>query len=309
MPTRVAARSAASLLLLVAGIAACAGTPAVRFQAVYLDLDGTALGSDDQVRAATVDALARYRACGGHVGIATGRSPRQVASAVAAIRPDLPLVLTNGAVVASPDGSRVREVRRLSPGVRQAALARLREHAPVVSLIVLHDLDEVVFDRASPTIDAWTASGDAPPWHIDPALDWSRDAEPIKLLVRLAPDAAERVAAELNADIGARARAVVSHDGMIEVLPPDVTKAATIRRVLAGVGLDPADTVAFGDGDNDVEMLEEIGLGVAMGNARPRAGAAADLRIGDHDTDAIAAFVDAVVLGPACPSRREGRTP
>lgn len=302
-------RSLAVLLALAAGLTACAGTPAVRFQAIYVDLDGTALGADDHVRAATVDALARYRACGGHVGIATGRSPRQVASAVAALRPDLPLVLTNGAVVTSPDGGRVREVARLAPGVRERALALLRTNADVISLIVVHDLDEVIFDRPSPSIDAWTASGDAPPWRIDADLAWTRDDEPIKLLVRLDPDAAEPVAAALGADLGDRAWVVVSHEGMIEVLPPGVNKAAAIRRVLAALGLDPADTVAFGDGDNDVEMLSQLGLGVAMGNARPRAGAAADIRIGPNDTDAIAAFVDAVVLGPACGRDDHGRTP
>ena len=53
---------------------------------------------------------------------------------------------------------------------------------------------------------------------------------------------------------------------------------------LAGlVGLDPADCVAVGDGDNDVAMLRAAGLGIAMANGSEAAKAAAD-RIGPDAT-------------------------
>ncbi|MFT3877381.1 MAG: HAD family hydrolase [Propioniciclava sp.] len=49
-----------------------------------------------------------------------------------------------------------------------------------------------------------------------------------------------------------------------------VHKAAGMEAVLNHLGLDPADSVAIGDSDNDVEMMGYAGLGIAMGNATPR---------------------------------------
>ena len=43
------------------------------------------------------------------------------------------------------------------------------------------------------------------------------------------------------------------------------------------IGYSLAETVAFGDGDNDIEMLRYVGLGVAMKNARPFVQDSADL--------------------------------
>lgn len=50
------------------------------------------------------------------------------------------------------------------------------------------------------------------------------------------------------------------------------------------------EVMAFGDNDNDAEMLRLAGLGVAMGNASARAKVYADSVIGRHNTPAIADF-------------------
>ncbi len=42
-----------------------------------------------------------------------------------------------------------------------------------------------------------------------------------------------------------------------------------MRRLLAEMGVDPANVLACGDGENDVEMLRLVGTSCAMGNAGP----------------------------------------
>ena len=44
-------------------------------------------------------------------------------------------------------------------------------------------------------------------------------------------------------------------------------KATAIEVILDKLGLKPENAVAFGDGLNDIEMLQTVGCGVAMGNA------------------------------------------
>lgn len=55
-----------------------------------------------------------------------------------------------------------------------------------------------------------------------------------------------------------------------------VSKAIGIEALIAVLGKDNNDTVAFGDGRNDVEMLATVGRGIAMGNAADEAKAVAD---------------------------------
>ena len=61
-----------------------------------------------------------------------------------------------------------------------------------------------------------------------------------------------------------------SWDRAADVIPAGSGKAAAIRKVLQYYHLEPAQAMAFGDGCNDIEMLQTVGTGIAMGNADPR---------------------------------------
>lgn len=63
----------------------------------------------------------------------------------------------------------------------------------------------------------------------------------------------------------------------IEFLRPDVSKGSGLVKLCAHLNIDIQQVVAFGDGNNDQEMLTFAGIGVAMKNATPTAKAAADV--------------------------------
>lgn len=75
--------------------------------------------------------------------------------------------------------------------------------------------------------------------------------------------------------------------GGADLIPEGGGKAAGIAKVLAHYGIDKAETMAFGDGENDVDMFGAVGLAVAMGNACPEAKAAAHYVTDDIDSDGI----------------------
>lgn len=77
--------------------------------------------------------------------------------------------------------------------------------------------------------------------------------------------------AEFNCFIGS------PHPYFVEFLRPDVSKGSGLKQLCAHLQVDICHVAAFGDGDNDQEMLKFAGLGVAMRNATATAKASADL--------------------------------
>lgn len=73
----------------------------------------------------------------------------------------------------------------------------------------------------------------------------------------------------------------------VDIVPKRSGKAAAVERYLSYIGADRAGTMAFGDGNNDIDMLRFVEVGVAVGNSEPPVQAAADY-VTDHiDQDGI----------------------
>ena len=75
---------------------------------------------------------------------------------------------------------------------------------------------------------------------------------------------------------------------LIEISHRAAGKHSGVRFVAERLGLSPADIAAFGDGDNDADMLSYVGCGIAMANASPACLAAADQVTLDHREDGVA---------------------
>jgi len=82
---------------------------------------------------------------------------------------------------------------------------------------------------------------------------------------------------------------------------PDCSKAAALQWLCEKLAVDPAEVVAFGDGENDKEMLSLAGLGVAMGNAHPACKEAADVIIGTCAEDGVAEYLEQLLADNTCP--------
>lgn len=67
------------------------------------------------------------------------------------------------------------------------------------------------------------------------------------------------------------------HETGVDVLPADGSKYLTIQRLANHLGIANENIIAFGDGFNDMEMIENVGTGVAMGNAEKEVKEVADM--------------------------------
>ena len=77
------------------------------------------------------------------------------------------------------------------------------------------------------------------------------------------------------------------YTGGIDVIPAEGGKAIGIQKVLEHYGIAKEETIAFGDGDNDLDMFRAVHIAVAMENANPTVKAAAHYVTGDVDRDGI----------------------
>jgi Cof subfamily protein (haloacid dehalogenase superfamily) len=79
----------------------------------------------------------------------------------------------------------------------------------------------------------------------------------------------------------------------LELASPAVTKASGLAFLAEHLGFSAEETVAFGDGENDVELLEWAGYGVAVANAHERVRAVADLLCPSVDDEGVAQVIEA----------------
>ncbi|MGL4790164.1 MAG: HAD family hydrolase, partial [Anaerotignaceae bacterium] len=79
-----------------------------------------------------------------------------------------------------------------------------------------------------------------------------------------------------NFDVTAMSFGKMSED-CGEITCAGINKAFGMKKVLEYYGMDREDSIAFGDGPNDFEMLEFANVGVAMGNAIPQLKEVADM--------------------------------
>ena len=75
--------------------------------------------------------------------------------------------------------------------------------------------------------------------------------------------------------------------GGLDIIAAGGGKMAGIKRYLEHIGIAPEEIIAFGDAENDLDMLRYAGIGVAMGNADEEVKAVADYVTADVDDDGI----------------------
>lgn len=272
----------------------------VRVPILYIDMDGTLVDPALKIRPATLAALERYKACGGRVGFATGRTLDQAMPVITEAKPNMPVVLFNGAVAVAPDASEVLFVNELSEEAYTKALDAFRSLGIAAQGLIVEAQNERVIERGDAHLLSTLKEHGIDEYRVDPAMKLSPGQKPIKMMVFLdqkdIADTAQKLENLLEGQVS-----VFGAHATVEIVPRGINKAVAIKRLLEGSGFELGnDVYIIGDSGNDVAMLEDAAYGFAMGNCRPSACKAADAIIGSNDTDAIANLINHVAISPDC---------
>jgi len=114
-------------------------------------------------------------------------------------------------------------------------------------------------------------------------------SQPVTRVVVRAPDHDREEFSALVEDLGLDGtNYYIGYTAWLDLAPEGVSKASGLEEVCRRIGLTAADVLAVGDGNNDVEMLQWAGRGVAMGQAPEDLLAVADHVTGTVEDDGLA---------------------
>src|SRR4030081_151237 len=167
-------------------------------------------------------------------------------------------------------------------------------------------VDERVYTaRARPEADLYARISTVPYEVVGPLSKWVRRDSTKMVLVDLdSGDVPARIT-ELTAWMGNVARVTRSLDWFVEVVNPQVSKAAALAMVADRLGIAQAQVCAIGDNTNDEDMVGWAGFGVAMGNAPAGLKGLAKHVTGTVDEAGVAAVIERFVIGKEVPGSRD----
>ncbi|MGQ0573706.1 MAG: HAD family hydrolase [Pseudonocardia sp.] len=259
---------------------------------VATDVDGTLLDPDEQVPPRAVAVVARLVAAGTAFVLVTGRPPRWIPPVTEQLGRTCLAVCANGAVLYDATTDAVVWSRALTVDTLATLAAAVDEALPGCGIAV-ERVPTAAFEPAE-TFLAEPEYLHAWPGRHHVATRAEILAEPaVKLLVRGPRLSSDAMMAALAPAVGGVADLTFSTPrGLVEASPPGVTKGSGLAEVAARLGVTAADTVAFGDMPNDLEMLRWAGHGVAMGNAHPALLDMADEITAHHGEDGLALVLE-----------------
>ncbi|WP_042162399.1 Cof-type HAD-IIB family hydrolase [Paenibacillus gorillae] len=228
------------------------------YKIVFFDVDGTLLSETDRsMHASTKEAIDKLIAKGIKIAIATGR-PYQLCEEFKLLDIDY-FISANGALINSKDGIIHKSVLSADTVRQVTAFAESHGHglSYFTEMLGMNGIgaDD---DRVTKALHETLGVTQYPP---------SIVIDEVYCLCLYADDEATKKFTVQFPQL----RFHRFHGYVVNVLEAaEVSKSVAIRKVLEQLEISETEAIAFGDGGNDIDMLDYVGLGIAMGNGEER---------------------------------------
>jgi Cof subfamily protein (haloacid dehalogenase superfamily) len=241
------------------------------------------------LRPRTRAAITAARTAGIHVVLVTGRMFQSVRRYALEAGIDDPVVCYQGAVVAEPISGRWLRHVPIPLELAREAIAALNEEG--FGLNCYAD-DELYVAEVTEAAKRYADFQHIELHAVGALLDWL-DRPPTKLVVIDDPQILDNLKQRMLDRFGGRLYISKSLPYFLEFASPDVTKAAGLEFLAEHLGFTRERTVAFGDGENDIELVDWAAYGVAVDNADDRVKKIADFVCPSVDEEGVAQVLEA----------------
>ena len=273
----------------------------MRPRLIVSDLDGTLLDPDGSLSRESCLAVGALGSRGIHFILATGRTFFESKFALERIQCCREMIGAAGALLtdASNGHTIAREV--LSPDLIERVTEMILREGHLAQLLqdrshTEHDYLLVGGARLHPTMDWWLSVHELRADRVE-ALDGVDLSHTVRIGVVGDPQEldglTERIETAFGDELVVRHWEAVSERSdrstfLLELFGKGVDKWTMIEHVMRRDGIPVEEVAVIGDGLNDIQMLREAGLGIAMGQADAEVKAAADLVVGSNRADGFA---------------------
>ena len=241
---------------------------------IFFDIDGTLVPLKEGIRPKTVEALQKLRQNGIKLCIATGRAPMEVPKFEGTT---FDAFLTyNGSYCFTPEQDVFKNT------IPNAEIETLIQNAKALGRpLALATKNRLAANGSDPDLAEYFAIGGV---KLVIANDFDAVAQDEVFQVLMGGREEEYPA--ILKDVP-HAKIAAWWDRAVDIIPANGGKGIAVEKVLEFYGIDRADSMAFGDGNNDIEMFQAVGTGVAMANASNRLKAVAKDHCKDVKEDGI----------------------
>ncbi len=258
------------------------------------DLDGTLLRKDKTISPENLRAIEHFKSHGGLFTFVTGRMPYSASEIIRILSPNAPIGCINGGGLYDHRAGTYIWKQAISPDVLDMVEAADRA-LPDIGIQV-NTFDGIWFSKENPAMELFRkVTG-------DPNLvrHYREIDEPMAKIVfgDTNEDGLLRLIELLHAHpLAHNFDFVRSEKILYEIMPKGIHKGKAIEKLAEHLRIDPRRTIAVGDYNNDVGMLREAGIGIAVANASEEAKAAADLITVSNEEHAIARVISDIENG------------
>lgn len=126
----------------------------------------------------------------------------------------------------------------------------------------------------------------------EPKLHEVIDFQPVKILLTQDPDYIDTITPNIQNLCGENLHTIRSTPFYLEITARGVNKSHALDHICQAIGIQKRNVIAFGDQLNDMEMLRDAGISVAMGNATQEIKDIADIITDDNNHDGIATVIE-----------------
>ena len=267
-----------------------------QYQLIALDMDGTLLNSKKQLSEGNRAALERAAAAGKQIALSTGRCRPELADYLTQIPGIRYLDCSSGALVYDLKEQKEICARRIHPKLIEAFIRYALENDLMVHLLdqksyvwirQLHQMEyygmgvyQSLFARICTPLDQILEDYLAQPFPVEKFNFYHPSLE--------AREHTRKWIEQQQFPV----TMAYSEISSLELTAAGVDKGVGLAMLRTKLGIDRMHVIAFGDNENDLEMLEGAGIGVAMGNSKQYVKDAANEVTGDNDHDGVAEFLE-----------------